>query len=257
MPKLMGISADQIGKTVTGVQYSNVSIEKIGAAECTIVHIVVDKTGSVAPFKTDLEKMLTTSLDACKKSPRVNNLVARTTAFNATFNRIDIEEIHGFTPLSMIDPTKFAGTIDPEGGTPLYDATYEAIEATFDYGKKLYDKQILSNAIIFIITDGDDNESRKCQNNPGMIKEAIDAHRKKEILESVRTILIGVNDTDPRMKQRLEFFKSEAALDEYVSVGDVTPGKLAKLAQFVSRSTSSQSQALGTGGASQPISFTF
>jgi hypothetical protein len=36
-------------------------------------------------------------------------------------------------------------------------------------------------------------------------------------------------------------------------MGNVTPGKLAKLAQFVSKSISSQSQALGTGGASQPV----
>jgi hypothetical protein len=37
----------------------------------------------------------------------------------------------------------------------------------------------------------------------------------------------------------------------------VTPGKLAKLAQFVSQSISSTSAALGTGKGSKPISFAF
>lgn len=256
MPKLMGLPVDQVGQTASGVQYSNVSVDRIGATECTIVHIVVDKTGSVAGYKTDLEKMLAMSLDACKKSPRVNNLVARTTAFNADYNRIDIEEIHGFTPLSLIDTTKFAGTINPTGGTPLFDATFDAIDATFDYGKKLYDKQILSNAIIFIITDGENNVTDKVS-DPKQIKDLLAKYRKNEILESIRTILIGVNETDPLIKDCLEKFKDEAGLDDFVWVGQATPGKLAKLAQFVSQSTSSQSQALGTGGVSQPVSFTF
>jgi hypothetical protein len=59
------------------------------------------------------------------------------------------------------------------------------------------------------------------------------------------------------MKSYLENFRINAGLDEYISIGDATAGKLAKLAQFVSQSVSSQSQALGTGGASQPVSFKF
>jgi hypothetical protein len=55
----------------------------------------------------------------------------------------------------------------------------------------------------------------------------------------------------------LESFRKEAALDEYISVGDVTEGKLAKLAQFISQSVSSQSRALGSGGPSQPVDYKF
>jgi hypothetical protein len=245
-----------MNKTLQGFDYTNVSVDKLGASEYTITHIVVDQTGSVQGFKTELENMLAMSLEACQKSPRALNLIARSTAFSSCFGRKNVEEIHGFAPLASIDTTKFAGTISPDGGTPLYDATIEAIGALYDYSQQLYAKQILSNAILFVITDGDDNSSDP-KNTPKAIKAMIEKIRREEKLESIRTILIGVNDTDTYMKGKLQQFKDEAGLDEYVSVGDATKGKLAKLAQFVSRSTSSTSQALGTGGASQPISFTF
>jgi len=74
-----------------------------------------------------------------------------------------------------------------------------------------------------------------------------------EDIESLLTILIGVNDNS--YKSYLETFKDEANLSQYVSVGDATAQKLAKLAAFVSKSISSQSQSLGSGGASQLLTF--
>ena len=53
----------------------------------------------------------------------------------------------------------------------------------------------------------------------------------------------------------LDGFATEAGM-KYLSAGDATNGKLAKLAEFVSQSVSSQSQSLGTGGPSQTIAAT-
>jgi hypothetical protein len=56
----------------------------------------------------------------------------------------------------------------------------------------------------------------------------------------------------------LQDFKDKAGITQYVSLGRATPGRIAKLAQFVSQSISSTSAALGTGVPSQPInSFKF
>lgn len=256
MPKLLGVDAGDVNQSLQGFGYTSISIDKLGATEYTIVSVVVDKTTSVIPFKDQLEDMLQVSLESCKSSPRALNLLARSTAFSTNWNSSNIEELHGFTLLNSLDTTQFRGTINPSGSTPLYDATLEAIDTTHDYAKKLYDNEYLCNAVIFIITDGDDNASR--HTSPADIKEAVQEIKKEECLESINTILIGINDTDPHFKQRLEEFRKEAEIDQYVSVGEVTKGKLAKLAQFVSQSISSTSQALGTGQASQPISnFTF
>jgi len=258
MPKLMGVDATEVSQTLQGFGYTTISVDKLGATEYTFVTNVVDKTGSVEPFKDLLEQMLIACMESCKRSPRSLNLLARTTAFSANSGRrnSDIEEIHGFTLLSTIDTVNFKNTIQPSGSTPLYDATLEAIDTTRDYAKKLYDGENVfnANAIIFVITDGDDNASKSFTSD---VKEAINAIKKEEVMESIKVILIGVNDTDPHFKKCLETFKNDAGIDEYISVGEVSEKKLAKLAQFISQSVSSTSQALGTGGASQPIDFKF
>ena len=69
-------------------------------------------------------------------------------------------------------------------------------------------------------------------------------------------ILIGVNDSDQHLKVVLDKFKNDAGFEEYISLGDVSPSKLAKLAKWISQSISSTSQALGTGGPSQNVNFT-
>lgn len=253
MPKLLGVDAGDVNNTLTGFGYTSISVDKLGATEYTVVSIVVDKTGSVEPFKDQLEDMLQVSIESCKSSPRALNLLVRSTAFNAHWGGSDVEELHGFTLLNSLDPTQFRGTIQPDGSTPLYEATLEAIDTTHDYIKKLYDGEHIcnANAIIFIITDGDDNASKITR--PDDIAEAIKNIKREEAIESIKTILIGINDNDSHFKGKLEEFRKKAAIDEYVSVGEVTKGKLAKLAQFVSQSISSTSQALGTGQPSQPI----
>lgn len=254
MPKMLGLTDMQVASSVHGFSYSSIKADKLGASEYTIAEIITDATGSVDGFRKNLEDMIVESLKACKKSPRATNLMAR----NTTFNSIDrITELHGYTLLDTIDLNQFKNSIKPDGATPLYEAILEGIETLDDYVRGLYKaKKITCNAIVFIITDGDDNASPPGI-DPTAIKKAITKVKQEEILESIRTILIGINDTDPHFKARLETLVKDAGIDEYVSVGQVTTQKLAKLAQFVSRSTSSQALSKGTGGPSQPISFKF
>ncbi len=72
-------------------------------------------------------------------------------------------------------------------------------------------------------------------------------------------VLIGLFDPKDshatQVKGYLKIFKDEAEIDQYVDAGDATPTKLAKLAEFVSQSISSQSQSLGSGGPSQNLNF--
>jgi len=50
--------------------------------------------------------------------------------------------------------------LSPRGMTALYDASVEAVEAVGSYGRSLMLKDFDANGIVFIITDGADNESR-------------------------------------------------------------------------------------------------
>ena len=253
MPDLMGKKDDEV--TLNGFQFSAVELDQLEASEYTLANVLVDETGSVGGWEAELEKCIMATVDACKKSPRSENLLMRTAKFGSHIAN-SVEEIHGFNVLSNIDTANYKGTIHPEGATPLLDAALDSIETMEAQAKILVDQEYLCNGIFFIITDGGENASRKASYKK--IKEAFQRIRKNEELESIKSILIGVDDSN--YQQELTDFKDKCGLDEYISMGDVSPGKLAKLAQWVSQSVSSTSQALGTGGPSQPVnapSFSF
>src|SRR5438128_2007010 len=58
----------------------------------------------------------------------------------------------------------------------------------------------------------------------------------------------------PRADNLMQLYR-DAGFTQYVEIGDADPKTFAKLAQFVSKSISAQSQSLGTGGPSQSLVF--
>ncbi len=249
MPKLNDptMTTGKIGG-MQGFQFSATRIENLGSTEYTLVSIGVDVSGSVYGFEADLRGCLIAAVESCRKSPRSNNLLIRVFMFSTSLPN-GIEEIHGFKPLDEIDSNSYP-QIQPSGGTPLYSAVYSALGATNAYAKKLMSQDFLANGIVFIVTDGDDNCS---QATLKMVKDEMIRGTKGEEIESLIGVLIGVNASF--YATRLQEMEQTAGM-RYIDAGDATKGKLAKIADFVSQSISSQSQSLGTGGPSQNIAAT-
>lgn len=226
-------------------QFSAVRPEDLGAAEYTLVSIVTDTTGSVAGFEGTLRNAVVDAVHACGKSPRADNLLVRFVTFNTA-----IDEVHGFKTLRQIDPQKDYSPFRCDGMTALYDAVKESISATNEYARVLTDNDFDVNGIVFIITDGMDNRSR---HNRADIAKTIQHIKRDEYLESLLAILIGVNADD--CADWLDEFHQEAGLSQYVDIREFDATKGAKLAEFISKSTSMQSQSLGTGGPSETLTF--
>lgn len=216
----------------------------LGATEYTIVTLVVDISGSVIPFSAELLETVKSVVKACQKSPRAENLLFRLVSFNS-----NVMEVHGFVQLNGINADDYQA-LHCGGATALFDAVHESIGATISYGQRLIDQDFDTNAIVFVVTDGLDVCSAM---TPRTIKDLVDKAVVGEQLESLTTILVGVNADD--CEAELETFVKEANLSQFINIGEVTPQKLAKLAQFVSRSISSTSQSLGTGGGSALLTF--
>jgi hypothetical protein len=245
MPDLMTSTALKGATTTSQFHFSGQKVAELqGASEYTLACIAVDRSGSVGAFKTLLEKAYATAVKACRKSPRAHNLLLR----GATFSD-DVAEMHGFVALSQLDEDKVA--IDPDGYTALYDATLDGIESIEGYADTLVKNDFFVNGILVIVTDGGENHSRKA--TLAKIRAALTRVGKAEKLESLKTILIGVGD-QASVKAELENFQKDAGLDQFIWVGDATPQRLAKMAEFVSKSISSASLSLGTGGPSQNLS---
>lgn len=227
--------------------FSATRIEDLGASEYTLVGITVDVSGSVALFRSEIEKCVKEVVRSCADSPRADNLMLRLTTFDD-----DVEEKHGFRLLSECDVSKYDGSVVIGGMTALCDASYDMIGSVAAYGKQLTENHYDVNGIVFVITDGADNRSKM---TPDAVKRAQLEAQKTESLESILTILIGVNVTDPALAGYLRDFEKEAGFSKYVELADASAKSLAKLAEFVSKSISAKSQTVGTKKASAPLNF--
>lgn len=247
MPILNDTQLDQVALPNSHYGYSATRLEDLGATEYTISTIVADISGSTAAFIADMEGAIIKIVQACKYSPRADNLLLRLVAFDHS-----LFELHGFKLLENCHQADYCGCLNPGGSTALYDVTQNAIASTISYAQKLASGDFSANAIVFVITDGMDNASRM---PPSLVKSTFAAAIQSEALESIISVLIGVNVQDPQVSRYLKKFHREAGFTQYVEVDNADAKTLARLAEFVSQSISAQSQALGTGGASQPLVF--
>lgn len=246
MPRLgdeQNLENFQLGLSHYG--FSATRIDDLDASEYTLVGIAFDSSSSTHMFRDEMKKTQDKIIESCQKSPRKDNLLLRATTFSDS-----LDEIHGFRQLATIQPGEYDSKLDGGGGTALYDAVLNNVEAIGAYAKQLSDHDFSVNGILFIITDGMDNRSSHG------ISGIVDATKRviqEEALESLVTIMVGVN-LAPESVQYLNDLKDKAGLTQFINIGDATPGKLAKLAEFVSKSISATSQSLGSGGgASQQI----
>lgn len=247
MPRLTNKELETVGIKGTSFVYSATRIKDLGATEYTLVTIVVDRSGSVESYKTDLENALKEIVNSCKYSPRADNLMIRLVSFSN-----DAKEEHGFKLLQSCNPDDYIDILNCAGWTALFDASLDAIQATVDYAKKLSDQDFTVNGIVFVLTDGGDNRSTYKANN---VAEALKGSVKDEIMESMVSVLIGVG-VSPSDDEHLDKYNQKAGFTQYVKIDQANAKTLAKLAKFVSKSISSQSQALGTGSASNQQSLT-
>lgn len=224
--------------------FSAAKIADLDNTEYTLVTIVADHSLSTSGFQTAMEECLKKIIKACQHSPRSENLLIRLVIFNH-----GVEEIHGYRPLSECNLDDYDGTLPPSGSTALHDATIDAVEASGNYGQLLDDQDFMANGLVVVITDGQENDSKF--KDVAHVRQAFEDIIKGEKVESLISILVAVNPGADA--PALDKFHKEGGFDQYVELKDSSESTFAKLAQFISQSISSQSQALGSGGPSTPI----
>ena len=247
MPILDNGGFEQAALSTNSYGYSATRLDDLGASEYTLVTVACDVSGSVQPFKHDLETALQSIVHACRLSPRADNLLLRLTAFDSA-----VTEVHGFKLLEQCHADDYKGVLKIGGATAMYDAAENAVSAATDYAARLEAGDFGANAIVFVLTDGMDNASTL---GPRQVQAALAQAVTSEALESLVSVLIGVNVRDAGVGGYLRDLRTDAGFSQFVALEDAEAKTLAKLAEFVSRSISAQSQSLGTGGPSQSLTF--
>ncbi|MBW2523856.1 MAG: hypothetical protein JRI23_06765 [Deltaproteobacteria bacterium] len=227
--------------------FSATRIENLGASEYTLAVVTADVSGSVHEFLDEIEGCLREVVKACARSPRADNLLLRTTAFDD-----QVREIHGFRPLTGCLLSDYEGCLRTGGTTALHDAAHNALQSVTAYGRDLGRHGFSVNGIVFVITDGMDNASAQ---SAASVARAAESALRSEQLQSISSVLVGVNVADDSVSRYLAELRRTARFDQYVEIAHADADTLARLADFVARSISAQSVALNSGGVSRPLTF--
>jgi hypothetical protein len=247
MPRLNDIDMEQ--HQLTGSYgYSAIGLNKLGASEYTLATLICDVSSSVSRYRDGLEHMFQAVVEALAnpRNPRVDNLLLRAITFAD-----NVSEVHGFKLISECKPSDYQNILTCGGMTALFDATENGIDAEVDFGLTLTQQDYAVNGAVYIITDGGNNRGAS---SPAGVVRALNRVYSEEALESIVSVLIGLNTT-PELNQYLEAFQRDAGLTHYKGFKEVTPQVLRDLTGLMSTSISSQSQALGTGQPSQTLNF--
>jgi hypothetical protein len=227
--------------------FSGTRIEHLGAAEYTLVAIAADVSGSVHGFKTEIETCIAEIVRACAVSPHSHNLMLRLIAFDS-----EIEELHGYKPLPECKASAYKGCLDAGGATALYDASVNAVESITRYGRELSAHGLDVNGIVFVITDGGDNASTL---NMAAVRTALEGAVGAEVVESMVSILVGVNVGSSHTSRALMELSAKAGFTRYLELDQADAATLARLADFATRSIAAQSIALGSLSPSVSLPF--
>lgn len=264
MPKIAD-NMEAVKLPTSNYGYTKVAKQKLQASEYTLVTLAVDESGSVYGFAKEIEACVKETVKGCRFSPRADNLLLRTVAFATT-----MREVHGFKLLQDANEKDYDNFYQDDGKaktgstTSLYDTSENVIAAMNDMAKDLTKDDYLVNGIFVVITDGLNNASTF---GIPEVQKRLEEATKDEKMESLVSILVAVNvgddcdltqpvePNDSYEVKELKKFAQEAKFSQGISIGKATDKKLAKLAKFISKSVSSQSQQIGTGQPSQPITF--
>jgi len=226
--------------------YTGTDIGGLLSFENTIAVGLVDESGSTIRFKKELEKCVKEIVRSLRDSDHADKLLYAHYHFDTNFR-----EVHGFKELPTIDPEDYEGCWNGGGCTTLYDSETRVVQFLDDYSEQMRKKRYLCNGILYVLTDGIDYGSTLTES---AVTNALQTLMGSEGLESFISILIGIND-DSYVQDTLEKHAKQCGFSQYIKAGNVDQKTLSKIAGFIARSISSQSQMLGTGGPSQLLTF--
>jgi uncharacterized protein YegL len=228
------------------LEFSTSPIDKLTESRYTISRVMMDVTGSLKGFEPDILQALTKIVLALQESTYKYNILHGVSWFSSRFLQ-NIEEVHGTLPASDLDPAQLYKNVLCDGLTPLRDAFAAGIDMVLTEAEDRWENDFSVNGIVIVGTDGEENYS---SNDVAKTKAILEKARRSEKLDSLITLLIGIDPVD--CADKLREFRTEIGIDYYVEVGKMNDTKaIAKLIKVVSSSVVAQSQQIVTSGATR------
>ena len=227
-----------------------VNVDDVQASDVILVTQLIDDSGSIrmAGNSQAVRDGSNGAIDALKASKQENNMLAHTCYLNG----------------GVLFPYRLIGQVErmdaqnynPNGGTPLYEATIVTLGRVIAKAQEFADSGVPVRTVTLIVTDG---ASTDIHRTAAEVKTVVSDMFKKEIHIVAG---MGINDGSTDFKA---VFREMGIPDEWILTPGSTPSEIRKAFQVFSRSAVRASQnaaafssTLGGGFATpplQPISF--
>jgi len=206
--------------------FGNFNPDDIQVDETINAVFVIDTSGSVSSYIHELNYAFNDFVEAMQKSHIADKLFVSIIEFDET-----VKVKTGFQPIANVPQFDFSKNLG--GATSLYDAALQGLESAISYRKILENSGVETKTLLFVITDGEDNNSK---NPPHLVKKLIDTLKSEERSAfSFTSILFGVGNA-------ANFDRARKAMGiEHLAKIGANGQDIKKMIGFISQSISSMS----------------
>lgn len=210
-----------------GYDYANFNPENIETDETINAVFVIDTSYSIKSFVQNLNDVFNDFVQTMQKSHVSKKLMASIVTFDET-----VRVVNGFQPISNIGVQDFGTKLG--SATSLYDAVSFATTNALNYRKDQENSGVNCKTLLFVITDGEDNNSN--DSDARDTKKLISDFKNSEKgAFTFTTIMFGVGNGS-----KFQVAKDAMGIDHLGQIG-TTSEDLKKMIGFVSQSISSVS----------------
>lgn len=204
------------------LNFNNFDPNEIQVDETINAVFVVDVSPSITTYVNDLNHAFNDFTQTMQKSHVADQLMVSIVEFDE-----NVTVKSGFQPIKQIPQMQF----QPHGsGTALYDATYQGLDMSIKYRENLEASGVTAKTLLFIITDGGDNSSKK---GAKLVQDKLtDILNKEQNAFSFTTILFGVGDASV-----FEKAQKDMGIQHIARVG-TSGAEIRKMINFISQSIS-------------------
>ena len=213
---------------------NGVDMDDILATDVTLLTLVIDDSGSIsyAGLEDAVRQGQNEMLDAFLSSKQKDAIMMATWYLNSK------SPLHSYATMDNVirlDDHNYVAN----GGTPLYDRTFEAIASNVAYAQQLRDTGTPVTNVVVIITDGEDQSSRKYR--------AADCARliKDVMQEQFTVVFVGVGSNT----SAFEATATQMGIPKHnILTITASPSEIRRACRMISQSTIRTSQTKVTTG---------
>jgi hypothetical protein len=228
----LNLNIKDIGTAI--VAGMGIDVGQVQTSAVTLVSVLMDDSGSVAGFANLMVEGYNNAIDAQQESKQKDSIVWHSRALSGQV----------YTPyVDLINVPRLAlGVFDPSlGHTPLYDQTLVLLGTVIAKAQEFADEGISCRSITLIVTDGEDNSSRRAG-----AKDV--ATVVQDMIRQERHIVTGMGVGSSKFQQ---VFRNMGLQDQWILTTKSTKHEMRQAWNIWSQSAVSVSQAANLSQVSQ------